>query len=101
MSHYHRDKYLTDRVIRKILDKYLAGSDPSSIFQFNRSASRKSSFFSIWRVLMKHLRNAKKKIVYVPSVAEAMCLYMRFMKATLTYNIACLCDFCYSWISYC
>jgi hypothetical protein len=34
------------------------------------------------------------------SVAEAMRVYMGFMKALLTYTIARLCDFCYSWVSY-
>jgi hypothetical protein len=40
-------------------------SDPLSILQFNRSASRKSSFFSVWKLLKIHLRNAKRKIGYV------------------------------------
>jgi hypothetical protein len=34
------------------------------------------------------------------SVAEAMRIYVGFMKALLTCTMACLCDFCYSWVSY-
>lgn len=42
-----------------------AGSDSLNISPFNRLVGRNPSFLSTWKLLGKHLHNAKKKIAYV------------------------------------
>ena len=57
--------------------------------------------FNMEAIVQTFAQCKEENRVYIPLVAEAMCIDMRFMKALLIYDIACLCDFCHSWISYC